>query len=205
MLYFLKAKGPRTSKMIFWTVNYTNTNSQIHKYKFRKTQMHKYSIWQNDRNTQLMLYFWTAGGSRMSKMIIPSILIQDTQLTFARSHQVFFFHARNIFPFLLSRLLFRQRAFRCRVAGNVCQLRSLGWWVDITILFKRHFPVWSLPFIIILIQKSFLVRSLRIVNSDSYLPDKNTFSTIQTLTTWVSQFLSRFHWIKVSAAYGTGP
>ena len=80
MLYFWKAKGPRTSKMIFWTVRYTNTQIQIH----------KYSIWQNDRNTQHMLYFWTAGGSRMSKMIISSILIRDTQLTFARSHQVYF-------------------------------------------------------------------------------------------------------------------
>ena len=32
MLYFWKAKGPRTSKMIFWTVRYTNTQIQIHKY-----------------------------------------------------------------------------------------------------------------------------------------------------------------------------
>ena len=32
MLYFWKAKGPRTSKMIFWTVKYTNTKIQIHKY-----------------------------------------------------------------------------------------------------------------------------------------------------------------------------
>ena len=39
VLYFWKAKGPRTSNMIFWTVKYTNTNVQIHKYKFRKTQM----------------------------------------------------------------------------------------------------------------------------------------------------------------------
>ena len=32
------------AKMIFWTAKYTNTNAQIYKYKFRKTQMHKYSI-----------------------------------------------------------------------------------------------------------------------------------------------------------------
>ena len=30
MLYFWKAQGPRTSKLIFPTVKYTNTNSQIH-------------------------------------------------------------------------------------------------------------------------------------------------------------------------------
>ena len=65
VLYFWKAKGPRTSNMIFWTVKYTNTNAQMHKYKFTKTRIHKYSIWQNDRNTQQMFYSWTAGGSRM--------------------------------------------------------------------------------------------------------------------------------------------
>ena len=32
MLYFRKAQGPRTSKLIFPTVKCTNTNSQIHKY-----------------------------------------------------------------------------------------------------------------------------------------------------------------------------
>ena len=32
MLYFWKANGPRTSKMIFWTVKYTNTQIQVHKY-----------------------------------------------------------------------------------------------------------------------------------------------------------------------------
>ena len=31
MLYFWKAKGPRTSKMIFWNARYTNTQIQIHK------------------------------------------------------------------------------------------------------------------------------------------------------------------------------
>ena len=63
MLYFWKAQGPRTSKLIFPTVKYTNTNSQIHKYSF----------WQSARNTQHMLYFWTAGASRMSKMIFSSV------------------------------------------------------------------------------------------------------------------------------------
>ena len=89
---FLKSQGSKDIKHDILDCQihiYTNTNAQIHKYKFTKTQIHKYSIWQNDRNTQHMLYFWTAGGSRMSKMIIPSILIRDTQLTFARSHQVY--------------------------------------------------------------------------------------------------------------------
>ena len=67
MLYFRKAQGPRTSKLIFPTVKYTNTNSQIH----------KYSLWQSARNTQHMLYYGTAGGSRMSKMIFPSDPIWD--------------------------------------------------------------------------------------------------------------------------------
>ena len=34
MLYFLNAQGPRTSKLIFTTVKYTNTQIQIHKYSF---------------------------------------------------------------------------------------------------------------------------------------------------------------------------
>ena len=94
VLYFWKAKGPRTSNMIFWTVKYTYTQIQMHKYtntnsQKNQTQIQKYSIWQNDRNTQHMLYFWTADCSRISKIIIPSILIRDTQLTFARSHQVY--------------------------------------------------------------------------------------------------------------------
>jgi len=45
MLYFWKAKGPRTSKMIFWTLKYTNT------------QIHKYIIWESAGNTQHVLYF----------------------------------------------------------------------------------------------------------------------------------------------------
>ena len=44
MLYFWKAQGPRTSKLIFPTVKYTNTNSQIH----------KYSVWKSARNTKHM-------------------------------------------------------------------------------------------------------------------------------------------------------
>ena len=34
MLYFWQAQGPRTSKLIFPTVKYTNTQIQIHKYSF---------------------------------------------------------------------------------------------------------------------------------------------------------------------------
>ena len=47
MLYFWKAQGPRTSKLIFPTVKYTNTHIQIH----------KYSLWRSARNTKHMLYF----------------------------------------------------------------------------------------------------------------------------------------------------
>ena len=41
MLYFWKAQGSRTSKLIFPTVNYTNTNTKIHKYKYTNTALLK--------------------------------------------------------------------------------------------------------------------------------------------------------------------
>ena len=43
MLHFWKAKGPRTSKMIFWTVRYKNTQKQIHKYT--NTQIQYMTKW----------------------------------------------------------------------------------------------------------------------------------------------------------------
>ena len=49
MQYLKKNTGPRTSKMIFWTVKYTNTQFQEHKHSntqiqhFRKGQ--KYPIY----------------------------------------------------------------------------------------------------------------------------------------------------------------
>ena len=104
---FLKSQGSKDIKHDILDCQihiYTNTNAQIHKYKFTKTQIHKYSIWQNDRNTQHMLYFWTAGGSRMSKMIIPSVLIRDIQLTFARSHQVYNILIRSLAMFYCGKI-----------------------------------------------------------------------------------------------------
>ena len=58
------------------------TGFTLHKYKYTNTntQIHKYSVWQNDRNTQHMLYFWTAGGSRMSKMIFWTVRYTNTQI-----------------------------------------------------------------------------------------------------------------------------
>ena len=52
LLYFWKARGPTTSKLIFPTVKYTNTNTiytNIYKYK--------YSLWRSARNTKHLLYF----------------------------------------------------------------------------------------------------------------------------------------------------
>ena len=72
MIYFWKANGPRTSKMIFWTVKYTKTQMKIHKYTNTTTQIHKYGLWQS-ASTQHMLYFCTADDWRKSKIIFPSV------------------------------------------------------------------------------------------------------------------------------------
>ena len=65
MLYFWKANGPRTSKMIFWTVKYTNTQIQRHKYTN--------TLWWSAGNTQHVLYFRNARGPRTSKMIFWTV------------------------------------------------------------------------------------------------------------------------------------
>jgi len=75
MLYFWKAKGSRTSKMIFWTVKYTYT----HKHKYTNTQIYKYSIWQSARYIQYMLYFWKAKSPRTSKIIFWTLKYTNTQ------------------------------------------------------------------------------------------------------------------------------
>ena len=75
MQYFWKALGPRTSKLIFPIVKYTNTQIQIH----------KYSLWGSARNTQNMLYFLIAGGWRMSKNSIPKCSIPKYRNTDANT------------------------------------------------------------------------------------------------------------------------
>ena len=67
---FLKSPGSKD-------INTDIPNCQIHKYINTNSQIHEYSLWRSARNTQHMLYFWTAGGSRMSKMIFPSDPIRD--------------------------------------------------------------------------------------------------------------------------------
>ena len=56
MLYFWKAKGPRTSKMIFWTVRYTNTQIQIHKYT--NTQIQHMTKWPKYPTYAIFLNSW---------------------------------------------------------------------------------------------------------------------------------------------------
>ena len=58
---FLKRQGSKDIK-----------DCHIHKYTNTNSQIHKYIIWQGARSTH-MLYFWTAGDSKIVKMIIPSV------------------------------------------------------------------------------------------------------------------------------------
>ena len=53
VLYFWKAKGPRTSNMIFWTVKYTYTQIQMHKYTNTNSQKHKYTNTAYDKMTEI--------------------------------------------------------------------------------------------------------------------------------------------------------
>ena len=55
------------------------SNAQIHKYKYRNTQIHKYSIWWSTRKTQYVVYFWKDDCSRISKMIFPCVKSRKTQ------------------------------------------------------------------------------------------------------------------------------
>ena len=59
-----------TRQGLFPTVEFINTQIQI--------QIHKYTLRQSATNTKHMLYFWKAGGSRMSKMIFPSARFTNT-------------------------------------------------------------------------------------------------------------------------------
>ena len=84
MLYFWKAKGPRTSKMIFWTVRYTNTQIQIHKYTntacdevpeipnmcyiFEKPRVQGHQTWYSGlSNTQIQMHKYTNTNSQKHK------------------------------------------------------------------------------------------------------------------------------------------
>ena len=58
-IHFLKALGPRISKLILPSVSCTNT------------QIHKYSLRQSARRTQHVVYFWKEDCSRIWKNDIP--------------------------------------------------------------------------------------------------------------------------------------
>ena len=63
VLYFWKAKGPRTSNMIFWTVKYTYTQIQMHKYTNTNSQKHQTQIqhmtkWQKYPTYAIFLNSW---------------------------------------------------------------------------------------------------------------------------------------------------
>ena len=97
VLYFGKAKVPRTSEMIFLTVKYTKTNAQIQKYKFTKRQIHKYNIRQNARNTQRMLHIflnsWRSKDVKNDDLKCSDPRYSVDVQTFARSHQVYYWLA----------------------------------------------------------------------------------------------------------------
>ena len=69
MLYFWKAKGPRTSKMIFWTVKYTNTAcdevSEIPNmcYIFEKPRVQGHKIF------MIKMIFWTVNYTNTNAQI----------------------------------------------------------------------------------------------------------------------------------------
>ena len=62
LLYFWKAQGPRTSKLIFPTVKYTNTQTQVQKYnhiKYKKEmqiQVQKYEYINTNSQIQIHKY-----------------------------------------------------------------------------------------------------------------------------------------------------
>ena len=98
-LYFWKANDTRTSKIIFWTVKYTNT--QIQRHKCTNT------LWRSAGNTQHVYIFkkpgiqgyqkWYSGLSkiqihtRCDYYVSPNLKlwITDHWLTFALYHQVY--------------------------------------------------------------------------------------------------------------------
>ena len=74
-LYFWKANDTRTSKMIFWTVKYTNTKTQMHKYtdevpgvNFQKAK---------DPSISKMI-FWTVKSTNTHEMRLLRITKSET-------------------------------------------------------------------------------------------------------------------------------
>ena len=82
MLYFWKAKGPRTSK---WYSGLSNT--QIHIYRYTNTQTHKYSIWERVRNTQHILIFLKSQWSKDNKNDILDCQIHKYTNTKTQIHK----------------------------------------------------------------------------------------------------------------------
>ena len=80
--------GPRTSKMIFWTIKYTNTQIQVHKYT--NTAFEKGS-----EIPFICLYFWKANEPRTSKMIFWTVKYTNTQLQRHKYTNTLWWSARN--------------------------------------------------------------------------------------------------------------
>ena len=80
MLYFWIASGATMSKIILASVQFTNTviQTQIQIQIKIQIQKLKYSLWWSAKKTQHMPYFWIAGGSTMSKIILPSVQFTNT-------------------------------------------------------------------------------------------------------------------------------
>ena len=68
---FLKSQGSKDIKNDI-------LDCQIHKYTNTNSQIHKYSLWWSAGNTQHVLYFWKAKGSRTSKMTFLTVKYTKT-------------------------------------------------------------------------------------------------------------------------------
>ena len=79
MLYFWKANGPRATKMIFWTVKYTNAQIQVHKYANTQIQHLR-----KGQKYYIYLYFWKANAPKTSKMIFWTVKYANTQIQHVR-------------------------------------------------------------------------------------------------------------------------
>ena len=119
-LYFWKANDTRTSKMIFWTVKYTNT--QIQRHKCTNT------LWRSAGNTQHVYIFKKPGIQGYQKWYSGLSKIQiHTRCDYYVSPNLKLWITDHWLTFALYRQVYHHFKFTSQIPLNGQQFRLFNW------------------------------------------------------------------------------